>query len=192
MVSKRFKITGVCPLLMHNGQMANPLNPYAKALKAISGKRNKTDADHEEMAHIEFLASLYLNEDGDPCIPSSNIRGMLLGKGGASRKRKLGKEAQLAMFVSGDYPLLYDGPRDPEELWKDEEFRFAQMLTVQTSKVLRTRPIFKEWSSEVEVFYNPDYIENDMVEYLVGLGGAEVGIMDWRPTYGRFNVEVIG
>ena len=49
-------IKGVSPLLLHNGQTANPLNKYARQLKAVSGKRNKTDEDFEAMAKIEFLA----------------------------------------------------------------------------------------------------------------------------------------
>ena len=35
-------IIGTAPLVMHNGQTADPLNKYAKMLKAISGKRKKT------------------------------------------------------------------------------------------------------------------------------------------------------
>ena len=41
-------------LIMHNGQTADPLNPFSKAMKEISGKRKKTDTDYEAMANIEF------------------------------------------------------------------------------------------------------------------------------------------
>ena len=38
-------------------------------LKSVSGKRKKTEADHEEMARIEFVAGLYMNE-----LPLSRVR----------------------------------------------------------------------------------------------------------------------
>jgi len=49
-------------LIMHNGQTADPLNPFSKAMKEISSKRKKTDTDYEAMANIEYRAGLYLNK----------------------------------------------------------------------------------------------------------------------------------
>ena len=51
----RYQLTSSSDMLLHNGQMANPLNKWAKLMKQISSKRAKTDADYEEMARIEFL-----------------------------------------------------------------------------------------------------------------------------------------
>lgn len=51
-------------MLMHNGQLADPSNEWARAIKEISGKRAKTAADYEEMARLEWLGSLYLNQHG--------------------------------------------------------------------------------------------------------------------------------
>ena len=39
-----YKITGDAPLIMHNGDLANPLSKAAKALKQVTGKKKKTDA----------------------------------------------------------------------------------------------------------------------------------------------------
>ena len=64
----KFRLTGVSPLVKHNGRLANPWDPMAKALKAVAGERAKTDADFEELARIEFLGGLYVCENG-PCIP---------------------------------------------------------------------------------------------------------------------------
>ena len=48
-----FKIVGVAPLVMHNGELANPMSEGAKALKRVTGKKAKTDADHAEIARVE-------------------------------------------------------------------------------------------------------------------------------------------
>ena len=39
-------------LIMHNGRTSNPLDPFTKAMKEISGKRKKTDADLEALSKI--------------------------------------------------------------------------------------------------------------------------------------------
>ncbi len=46
-------------MLQHNGQTADPLNEFAKELKKVSGKRNKTDEYHALMGEIEWRAGLY-------------------------------------------------------------------------------------------------------------------------------------
>jgi hypothetical protein len=49
----KVQLRGASPMLLHNGRTANPLDKFARQLKAVSKKRNKTDADYEEMAKIE-------------------------------------------------------------------------------------------------------------------------------------------
>ena len=72
-----YRLTSDCPMLMHNGQTADPLNHWSKSMKQVSGKRKKTDADYEELAKIEFFAALYIDKTG-PIIPSANIDSMLV------------------------------------------------------------------------------------------------------------------
>ena len=38
----KFKIEGISPLLMHNEQLADPLNAFAQQVAEISSKRKKT------------------------------------------------------------------------------------------------------------------------------------------------------
>jgi len=184
----RYRITGEVPILMHSGRLADPMDDYAKAIKEISSKRNKTDADHLAMARLEFMGSLYLL-NGEPCIPGEVLEGALLGRGGAARKQKAGKQAAAGMWVPNSFPLEYDGPRDPEELWEDKRFVSRMPVRVQTSKVMRTRPIFEEWEAEVAVEFNPDMINESDIDLWMNIAGAEVGLMDWRPKFGRFSVE---
>jgi len=183
-----FRIVGVVPLLMHNGRLANPADAYAKAVKEIATKRKKVDADHEEIARLEWLGGLYLC-NGEPCIPGYVLEGALIGKSGAARSQRMGKQAATGLFVTSDFPLEYDGPRDPKELWKLEEFRLQRLVVVNSSRVMRTRPIFKEWAAQIEVEFNPDFINADHVRLWMQIAGAEVGIMEWRPKLGRFEVE---
>lgn len=183
-----FKIVGVAPLIMHNGRLASPADEYARAIKEITSKRKKVDADYEEMARLEWLGSLYLL-NSEPCIPGYVLEGALIGKGGAARKQRRGKEAAAGLFVMKDFPLEYEGPRDPNELWKLEEFRLVRLVVVKTSRVVRTRPIFQKWGAIVEVEFNSDFVNADDVRLWMRIAGYECGLMDWRPKTGRFDVQ---
>ena len=37
------------PILLHNSQLANPMNEFAKQLKEVSGVKKKTDEHHAKM-----------------------------------------------------------------------------------------------------------------------------------------------
>ena len=184
-----FTITGDAPLLMHNGRLASQDDPYARAMKEISGKRKKTDADYEEMARLEFLGGLYLDENEEPCIPSHVFEACIIGRGGAARKERMGKESAASFWVLEDTPLQYDGPREPAKLWESKKFVFQALVKVQSSRVMRTRPIFKDWSADVGVEFNSELIDEESVRRWVEVAGEQVGLMDWRPRFGRFSVR---
>ena len=56
-------IRGIRPLLMHNGQLADPLNDYAKELSRLAHKKQKSDEDHVAVGQAEFQGSLYHDDD---------------------------------------------------------------------------------------------------------------------------------
>ncbi len=185
----RYQLTSVCPMLMHNGQLANPANKWAKLMKQISSKRAKTDADHEEMARIEFLGGLYLNEQG-PVIPANVIDATLTN---AARKMKEGQLAKSGLFCVAHATLVYDGPRTANLLWADERFRDQQIVKVNgKSSILRTRPIFSQWQTTVELSIEDGVINPARVTDWMHIAGTLIGFLDWRPRYGRFESERLG
>lgn len=189
METLKFRITGTAPLLMHNGRLADPLDEFTKKIKKISSKRNKTDADHLEMARIEWHGSLYLNEDGLPCIPSYVMEGPLTGRGGAAGKVKMRKQGEAGMFIQEDAVLEYEGPTSIDELWEDKQFRLRAKVKIGQSSVMRTRPMFREWSAVIEIWYNPELLNPEAIVQWMDVAGDQVGLMDWRPKYGRFVSE---
>lgn len=183
-----YQIKGAAPLLMHNGQLVNPLNVWTKKIKEITSKRKKTDADFEEISHLEFHGGLYLNENG-PILPADSIEATLIN---GAKKTKEGPMAKAGMFVPEHAELQYDGPRDAEKLWKEERFRFFRACRVATSKIMRMRPIFEDWSATIKVTYEDTVTSLPRVNEWVQTAGGQVGILDWRPKYGRFNVQQKG
>jgi len=178
-------IRGVVPCIQHNGQMCDPLNRWAKAIKAITGKRKKTDDDHAEIARLEWFASLYLDKDGEPCWPGENIEGLLIA---SAKKQKSGPTAKAAVIVDGNHKLIYTGPKDPEKLWNEESFRSIVRAKVQQSAIMRCRPIFHNWELKFTVSYLPDLLDLNALKQWIEIGGREIGLSEWRPKYGRYEV----
>lgn len=181
----RFTIEGVSPLLMHNGQTADPLNVWSKAIKAITSKRKKTDADIEELARIEWFAGLYLNEEQKPIIPSTNLESML--EEGA-KVQKLGKQFKSAISVDQDAILAFPNQRKAEDLWGDDNHRDARGVRVGQSRVIRNRPIFRQWSCSFDVNYDDEQVNASQIATAIADAGRQKGIMDYRPKFGRFRV----
>ena len=169
---------------MHNAQLADPLNPHAQAIKKISGKRNKTEADHEELGRLEWLGSLYL-AGGEPCIPGEIVEAALIE---GAKKIKRGPQARAGIICDRMFPLDYEGPRDPNELWLDERFRLRAGVRVQRNRVIRTRPIFRDWAADLAIDYLPSLLNESEVRDILITVGQVVGIGDWRPRFGRFTV----
>lgn len=172
-------------MILHNGQTRDPLNPFAKSLKKVSSKRNKTDADYEEMARIEWYASLYLS-DGRVCMPGENLERLLLD---AARKLKLGKQIQAGTFCPGVSIIEYDGPQAIDELWEDPRFRFTHAVKVNGSAVMRTRARFDEWAFDMEVRFDPEMLDSGQIDQILQIGGDAIGCGEWRPKFGRFEVH---
>jgi hypothetical protein len=182
-----YRLTSDCAMIVHNGQIADPLNRWAKAIRAISGKRKKTDADYEEMARLEFLASLYIGPDG-PVIPARNIDAMVIA---AAKKSRKGDLAKSGVYCQTDAAMEYDGPREANALWADERFRHTALLRVQTARVVRTRPIFHAWQAIVVLQVEDSVVDLAQVDGWMFDGGRLIGLGDWRPQYGRFSVTVL-
>jgi len=182
-----FRLIGVAPLIHHSDRLADPLDDIAKAMKKISGKRKKTDEDHEEIARLEFLGGLYVDENDHPIIPGENIEATLIE---AARLTKEGKIATRALMVADNCLLKYDGPKDPEKLWEDKQFRLRRSVKVKMARVMRTRPRFPQWETEAAVAYDSSQLDEQQIIDFMTKAGSMIGLGDWRPRYGRFLVEV--
>lgn len=180
------KITGISPLIMHNGQTADPLNKFSKAIKEFTSKRKKTDADLEEIARLEWFAGLYVDKEGYAIIPSVNMEACI---GEGAKVQKLGKQFKSAVFVDKDVRVQFPGIRPAEELWSDEEFRDSRGVRVQQSRVIRMRPIFHDWSCEFTVGFNDELVNVGQVQRAIEDAGIQKGLLDHRPKFGRFEAE---
>lgn len=198
-------LTGTGDLLLHNGQTADPRNTYAKQLKAISGKRKKTDADLDAMARIEWFAGLYLGKvevDGQSyvttTIPAHVLESAFVA---GAKKSKRGVQAKSGLFVDRQAVLEFEGKPagnlTPEQmqteldaLFDGGEHHLTVGVKVGTSRVMRTRPKVTGWKASTVVEYDDSVMTLADVRDVIEDAGHLVGVGDWRPKYGRFNASI--
>jgi hypothetical protein len=191
-VEARITLTGTAALLMNNARTANPLTKEAKALKELTGKRNKTDQDHAEIFRVGQAGSLYHDSVIGPYLPADNIwRSLHEG----AKKHRLGKKVEEGVLILTDVnPLSYKGPREISGLWADEKFRFmAFRVTGTGSRRVRVpfcRPIFREWQADAQLMLDDSIIDLAEFRLIAETAGARIGLGDWRPRYGRYTATV--
>lgn len=190
MINVQIDITGTTALLMHADTLADPLAPETKAFKKISSKRVKTDDDHEAMARLEFLAGLYIDAEGRPCMQGRNIMKCLVE---GARITKSGPKIERGFVITAaDFPLEYTGPTDPEKLYGDK--RFVSRMTVKTgqARVVRCRPRFREWALTASAMVDPAILSVDELADIAANAGSMCGLGDYRKIggFGRFTAVV--
>ena len=181
-------IRGVAPTIMQSDALVNPLGEAAKRMKAINAKKTaKTDDDREEQAAIEYRASLYWDRELGPYWPAANIARCL--KDGAKLTRQ-GTNVDRGLEVVSDVnPLQYDGPRDPKGLLANPDFIDCRSVKIKTSRVMRTRPIFKNWQLSFQLMYDPGIFQDrETVRAIIESAGRYIGLSTYRPRFGRFEI----
>jgi hypothetical protein len=186
------KWMGIRPLVMHNGLMADPTNPYTKRIKEIISKGSKklTESDYEERDRIEWEAGLYWDEKDGPVIPSDNIeRCIQLG----AQKSRIGKDVAAAVFCCEPQAKLeYDGPRNMDKMFADPRFTLRKGVAIQKSRIIRLRPMIPTgWSISFSLEFDDSILNEKNLVKAMQDAGALIGLGDWRPKFGRFTVQTI-
>lgn len=194
----KIRIDGIQPTLMHNNQTCNPLNRFAKAMKAIHSKRKKTDEDHENLLRLDWEAGLYHTSETGPYIPSINVEAMLRD---AAKKLKKGTDVKQSVRVFPlEIPLGYTGPRGLDELKKiafsgekvnGEDFIDVRAVGVNQSTVMRARPRFNKWWAEFKIVSDDTVFNLDDIVHILSIAGSKIGLSDYRPRYGSFEFKIV-
>jgi hypothetical protein len=185
----KVKWTGIRPLVMHNGELADWKNPIPQRIKEIVSKGTKklTEADFEERDRLEWEGGLYWDTDG-PVIPADNIeRCIRLG----AQKSRLGKDVVACVFCTlPAIPLKYDGPKTRDQMYADPRFVLRKGIVINKARIIRVRPMIPtSWSLEFELEFDATIINPKALMRAMVDAGSLIGLGDWRPKFGRFLVE---
>ena len=191
-----FVLRGTNALLCHNPRMVDPEFELNRAIKAITGKRKKTDEDLKEIEKLEWYGGIYTDTvAGKPCVtqPSSKVRKCLIN---TARISKQGKAVERAITMTElNVPLIYEGSDkangvqgELDRLFANRAFHSRLSVGVGGKRVMRVRPQFMPWALIVPAVFFPDAGMNfDELERLVDLAGKAERIGDNRANgYGSF------
>jgi hypothetical protein len=188
---KRFTITvqGTAPLLMHNAQLSDEFNPVALEMKKITAKKTKkTDDDRWELRRLEFIGGLYFDQEAGPYVPAANIEASIAKAAGLTRN---GQDVKRGVRITTDVnPVAYRGPRTIDALWADANHVHNASVKVGQARIIRTRPIFREWITEAEGIYDPTVIDMESLKMFATKAGQLIGLGDWRPRFGTFDATI--
>lgn len=179
------KVKGAAPLLQHRFPMPE-LETMSKGGHKVTGAKDYTQ---------EWRDYLYVNANGEVFQPAAHFEGAMVKAAVnfkiTGRRGKTYKDLfRAAVFVTPDEIL--HGVQEPDELDTDADkplYLDMRPVIVNRARVVRLRPAFKMgWELEFIIEVIDDQISPELVQDVFTLAGKTVGIGDYRPRFGRFNV----
>lgn len=143
---------------------------------------------------------VYRDMDGNVCLPGLYLCNSLVAAAKFYQDPRSPRKSAMDLFKAGVFPVTDLCPvvsscgETCQEGW---DFLDKRGATVQRARIVRARPaFFKGWKAEVQLAVQaPEYIQPDWLHEILIYAGRMVGVGDFRPTYGRFQVtryEVLG
>lgn len=175
-------ICGRKPYLQHNPRCIIKFKEFREA----QGRTALPPPD------LESEWGVYENEEG-PFIPSDHIEGAILAVAKDTKLKKMRGRAAYDLIgrsvevVPLEIPLIRDGERVT-----DYEI-FTKSAPIRGSRISRSRPRFNlPWEARFDIRYNfaiANILVNKVKEMVIKSG--DVGIGDWRPKFGQYDVEIV-
>ncbi len=174
--SVEIELTGSCPILFHKWD-CEVVDSKSKAKKGSSEK--KTD-------NLESF--IYRNEDGYICIPGEYLRMSMVYAAKFKQDPRSPRKSAFDLFKAGLISLTDLAPINGGVMKWD--FLDQRRVVVQRNGITRMRPAFhKGWTAEFVLCVNtPEYIDFQFFNDVLQTAGKLIGIGDFRPTYGRFDI----
>ena len=123
------KAVGTKPFTPANVDAANPRSPWYRKMAELRGVRSnrRTDKWLDDMEYAMFMSCFYDIPDVDGiAIPAENMRQSLIE---AAKMTRQGAQATKAIMVTVPaVPLIFEGPRKPQELWDDGHYKLTRMI----------------------------------------------------------------
>lgn len=178
------KVKGTAPLMQHRFPMPE-LSEMSKG-----GTKRTGAVDYSE----EWRGYFYANGKGvyqpathfESAMIAAAVNFKITGKRGKTYKDLF----KAAVFVTPE-EILHN-VEVPETLDTDGDkplYLDMRPVVVNRARVVRIRPTFKPgWELEFNIEVIDDQISSDLVQDVLQLAGKTVGVGDYRPRFGRFNV----
>lgn len=168
-------ITGTAPILFHRWSCEDVA---AKNAAAKNSSVKKTD-------NIE--AYLYKNKKGEICVPTEYVRQSLIAAAKFRQDPRSPRKSACDLFKAG---IVAISELSSTGL-KEADYIDKRRVCIQRAGITRLRPALNTgWSVTVQLqVQTPEYISMQLLNEVLSDAGRLVGVGDFRPTYGRFQVR---
>lgn len=173
-----FRLVGTADLLFHRWN-CEEVDEKSKAAKNSAAK--KTD-------NLENY--VYRTDDGELALPGEYVRQSIVHAAKFRQDPRSPRKSASDLYKAGVVSLTQLASLG-QKAWDYEDRR---RVVIQRAGVNRTRPAMKAgWNCRFEFLVNtPEYIaESDLLDVLTRAGQL-IGVGDFRPTFGRFQVTSFG
>jgi hypothetical protein len=168
------QLTGSSDLLFHRWN-CEAVDEKAKAAKGSKAKKSDD---------IETYS--YRNDKRELCIPGEYFRQSLIHAAKFKQDPRSPRKSAMDLFKAGVVSLTQLASLGVKE-W---DYLDRRRVTIQRNSINRERPAMREgWKADFQLMVNlPEYISPSFLQEVLVNAGRLVGIGDFRPTYGRFQV----
>jgi len=170
------EIVGSCPIIFHRWSCEDV---ESKALAKKGSKEKKSD---------NIGSYVYRDNDGDVCLPGEYLKMAMVYAAKFRQDPRSPRKSAFDLFKAGvvavtDLAKINGGTKD----W---DFLDKRRVVIQRNSITRTRPAFlKGWNAEIDLMISvPEYLDYSFVSEVLSMAGKLIGVGDFRPSYGRFDI----
>jgi len=155
-------------------------NPEAVDVKSKAAKNSTAKKTDDVESYV------YRNDEQELCIPGEYLRQAIIHAAKFRQDPRSPRKSAMDLFKAGVVSLTALASLGKVE-WDYEDKR---RVVIQRNGVNRTRPAMKAgWRADFQLMVLlPEYISRDDLHQVISNAGRLIGLGDFRPTYGRFNI----
>lgn len=167
-------VVGSSDMLLHRW---NCESVAGKSRAAKNSKAKKTD---------DVESYVYRDGTGELCIPGEYLRQAIINAARFRQDPRSPRKSAMDLYKAAiifETQLASLGSRD----W---DYLDSRRVVVQRNGITRTRPAMRAgWSATFDVtIILPEYVARADLHDVVTNAGRLIGVGDFRPTYGRFQI----
>jgi len=168
------ELVGTCPIMFHRW---NNESVEAKS-KAKKGSIEKKTDDTESF--------MWRNDRGEVCIPGEYVRQSVIHAAKYEQDPRSPRKSMMDLMKAALVSLTELSSLGT----KEPDYYDKRRVVIQRNAVTRSRPAMREgWSAKFMLQVNlPEYCPTQRLNYLLQQAGRIIGLADFRPSFGRFNV----
>lgn len=167
-------IQGAADLLFHRWN-CEAVEEKAKAKKGSAAK--KTD---------DLESYVYRTDKGELAIPGEYLRMSIIGAAKFRQDPRSPRKSASDLFKAAVVSVTNLASLGV----KDWDYEDKRRVVIQRNAITRTRPAMKAgWTCKIQLQVNlPEYVSPTLLNEVITSAGKLIGIGDFRPTFGRFQI----